>query len=548
MSTNVTWNGTSYSIPAAGEVNWSSLSNFLIALGNNAAVAQEGKQAIRVATTSPVTVAATTDFTVVSKLSVAGAVAVNLPAGVDGQIFVILDGTGDASSNNVTITPNGAETINGSATLVLNHNRQSVTLQYTTTGTDWKVLDNVIYPGTISLTADVTGILPAANGGTGVSNNNSATLTLSGNHALTLTTSNTTNVTLPTTGTLATLAGSETLSSKTIASPTVTGDLLLQNPSGNAPTLQLSEDPDNGTNKITVKAPDTLAADWTLTLPPDDGDSGEALVTNGSGVTTWEPVVTNPMNSEGDLIKGGASGAATRLDMGTADQILAVNSGATDIAWAKLVDANVDSAAAIAGTKISPAFGSQNISTSGNLTIDTNVLVADATDNNVSIGVDTAASNIKFLVRGGGTTSGTAAVSVQNSSTTQVFLVRDDGQVFTLTGTIDGALSDIRMKDNVRKLQGALEKIVKLNPVIFDWKSPEYHAKATQAGFIAQEVAKVDPEWVQEGASMPQETEKYAPDAAINPVLTTCFTDLQAYIIASIKELSARIKALEERL
>lgn len=216
MSTSVTWNGVSYSIPASGETNWAALSNFLIALGNNAAVAAQAKQAIRVATTTPVTVAAATDYTVVCKLGSPGAVAVNLPAGAAGQIFVILDGTGDAGSNNITITPNGGQTINGSATLVLNHNRQSVTLQYSTTGTDWKVLDNVIYPGTISLTADVTGVLGAANGGTGVANNAAATLTRSGNHALTLTTTNTTGVTLPTTGTLATLAGSESLTNKTI--------------------------------------------------------------------------------------------------------------------------------------------------------------------------------------------------------------------------------------------------------------------------------------------------------------------------------------------
>lgn len=62
----------------------------------------------------------------------------------------------------------------------------------------------------------VTGVLGAANGGTGVANNSAATLTRSGNHALTITTTNTTGVTLPTTGTLSTLAGTETLTNKTL--------------------------------------------------------------------------------------------------------------------------------------------------------------------------------------------------------------------------------------------------------------------------------------------------------------------------------------------
>jgi len=42
-------------------------------------------------------------------------------------------------------------------------------------------------------------------------------------------------------------------------------------------------------NIVELKAP-ALTSDVVLTLPPSDGDSGDMLQTNGSGVLTWEPV------------------------------------------------------------------------------------------------------------------------------------------------------------------------------------------------------------------------------------------------------------------
>jgi len=71
------------------------------------------------------------------------------------------------------------------------------------------------------LTTGVTGTLGAANGGTGVANNAAMTVTGSGAFAYTRTLTAATNVTFPTTGTLATLAGSETFTNKTLTNPSV---------------------------------------------------------------------------------------------------------------------------------------------------------------------------------------------------------------------------------------------------------------------------------------------------------------------------------------
>lgn len=52
-------------------------------------------------------------------------------------------------------------------------------------------------------------------------------------------------------------------------------------------TLRIHEAPGSGTNRSTFTQP-ALAGDLAYTLPTDDGDAGEQLQTNGSGVLSWE--------------------------------------------------------------------------------------------------------------------------------------------------------------------------------------------------------------------------------------------------------------------
>jgi hypothetical protein len=138
------------------------------------------------------------------------------------------------------------------------------------------------------------------------------------------------------------------------------------------------------------------------------------LTNNGTGTLTWGSSLTNPMTTAGDIIYGGAGGAPTRLATGTgflkggatpsyaavdissADVTgtLPLTSGGTgagtaaaartnlglgtlstlstvstaEITDGTIVNTDVSATAAIAGSKINPAFGAQNISTTGTLT------------------------------------------------------------------------------------------------------------------------------------------------------------------------------------
>ena len=69
----------------------------------------------------------------------------------------------------------------------------------------------------------------------------------------------------------------------------------------NQKEIRFRETTANGTNYVGLKAPASLSADLTYTLPSADGTSGQALITNGSGVlsfttissgTSWQSVQT----------------------------------------------------------------------------------------------------------------------------------------------------------------------------------------------------------------------------------------------------------------
>jgi hypothetical protein len=166
----------------------------------------------------------------------------------------------------------------------------------------------------LPLTSGVTGILLSSNGGTGV-DNGTKTITLDGNFTTsgtfttTLNTTADTDVTLPATGTLATLAGAETLTNKTLTSPIMT------NPELGIPVSGIL-------TNVTG-------------LPLDSGVTGILPISNGgTGQTTKATAfdALSPMTAAGDIIYGGTSGAGSVLVKGTDGQVLTLASGAPS--WA----------------------------------------------------------------------------------------------------------------------------------------------------------------------------------------------------------------------
>jgi hypothetical protein len=139
----------------------------------------------------------------------------------------------------------------------------------------------------LPLTTGVTGILGAANGGSGVANNAAMTVTGSGNFAYTRTLTGATNVTLPTTGTLATLAGSETFTNKTLTNPTVTNyveSVVAIGNSGTSQTLSLT----SGTVQTV-----TMTGNCTFTMPTATAGKSFILICTQDGTGSRTAVFTS---------------------------------------------------------------------------------------------------------------------------------------------------------------------------------------------------------------------------------------------------------------
>jgi hypothetical protein len=105
--------------------------------------------------------------------------------------------------------------------------------------------------------------------------------------------------------------------------------------------------------------------------------------------------------------------------------------------------------------------------------------------------------------------------------------------------------SDLRLKKDVKPLEGAIDQLLQLKGVTYEWIDPSLHEHEAghgvgkQRGFIAQDVEKVFPNWVKDDGYTTPDGEKYR---------TLELRQIEALEVESIRTLKAENDALKARM
>ena len=166
--------------------------------------------------------------------------------------------------------------------------------------------------------------------------------------------------------------------------------------------------------------------------------------------------------------------AAANGTISTAE--LADSTGTSDgVTTAKLADqavtnAKVNNSAAIDGTKIDPDFGSQNIVTTGGLTVDTTTLKVDASNNRVGVGTASPDETLHIS----GNSSGAISAKIENTFSS-------DAARFAILELKSG-VGSVRFHDQGDTLEGEIKYDSTNNFMLFATNGNQERARIDSAG------------------------------------------------------------------
>ena len=166
--------------------------------------------------------------------------------------------------------------------------------------------------------------------------------------------------------------------------------------------------------------------------------NGTAVAINrgGTGQTTASTAFNalSPLTTAGDTLYGGTSGAGTRLAIGTAGQVLTVNSGATAPQWSTPTTGTVTS---VGGTgSVNGITLTGTVTSSGNLTLGGTLgSIANSQLSNSAITINGTSTSLGGSVSVGTVTSIVAGTGLSGGTITSTGTIAIDSTVTTNSGT-----------------------------------------------------------------------------------------------------------------
>lgn len=372
-------------------------------------------------------------------------------------------------------------------------------------------------PTVVSLTSGVTGILPAANGGTGVTNAAGSTITLGGSLAFTgafttsIAVSGNTSVTLPTSGTLVNTAITTLSSLVSIGTITtgvwnagaVTSSGII---TGTSLKITADEGPAAGiirktaSNQMAFQAAGVGGFRWN-----DSGNTADIMTLSDAGVLTVNGFGTHAFSSSGAGVNAVSIGN-TAAGTGNQAQLYLH----TDTAYTGILAATAS-----------------NFTASGDRQ-QAGVYLEAQTAGGLSLAAIHASGTIRFY--SGGTT---LRATLQTAGT---WTWAPYG-VGTITSDASGNLtsvSDIRYKDRISLLPYGLAEVLQLHPIQHGYNElSRLERDHLYGGFIAQDVQKVIP---------------LAVGQMVDGYLTLSDRPILGAVVNAIKTHETRLRTLEERI
>jgi hypothetical protein len=224
-------------------------------------------------------------------------------------------------------------------------------------------------------------------------------------------------------------------------------------------------------------------------------DANGSLVTGGTTVVTNNGGITATTTSSGSIATSFAMrNAGTANGSGSYLNFRGVSNTGAEHDYCYLAMVADDTTAKTGSIRFSTTAGSSpieraRIDSSGNL------LVGKTSSGAANVGFEVGQTGISYLSNSA-TTDATSTNHIYSTGASAFrFYVGMGGTVFA-TSIVISAISDQRLKENVRDIDTGLDAIMALQPRRFDWKDGKGQDKKNVAGFIAQEFETVFPECV----------------------------------------------------